>query len=108
MSQSLFGSEFRTDILLVVSMLEETHVRELARVFERSTLQIMRVVDRFELEGVLVSRKLGIERRICLNPRYVAHRELLALLEQLSRSRVDLQEKLAAERRRPRRRGKPL
>ncbi len=102
----LFGSRLRTQILLVLGALEESYPSEIARIVGSQAFPVQRVLDALESEGVVASRKLGVERRTRLNPRYGAVKELRALLSQMLILDTETMDALAQERRRPRRRKK--
>ena len=105
--QALFGSRNRTALLLAVSLLGDTYPTELAEILSVRLYTVQSILSDLEREGVVVSRLLGRTRRISLNPRYFAHRELANLLSKLGQQDVALQQSLAARRRRPRRVTKP-
>lgn len=102
----LFGTATRTNTLLVVHMLGESHASEIAAVLGKSLSRIQGTVDSLERAGVVVGVEEGKARRLRLNPRYPALEELLKLLDKLGALDVPLQEQLATKRRRPRRAGK--
>ena len=104
----LFGSPRRTDLLLLLSLLEESYPSELERLLGITKPGVVYIVDDLEVEGVLISRRLGRTRRISLNPRYFAARELKALLDKLAQGDARLQKIAAGRRARPRRKGKEL
>ncbi len=105
--QELFGNRNRTALLLAVSLLGETYPSELAQVLGVRLYTVQSILAALEREGVVVSRLLGRTRRVSLNPRYFAHKELAVLLSKLGKQDVILQQSLSALRRRPRRAGKP-
>lgn len=103
----LFGSQSRTAILLAVRMLGETYPSELRDMLGVRLYSVQRVLDSLERDAVIVSRAFGRSRRVTLNPRYLAAKELANLLWKIGRQDVALQKLLATKRRRPRRPGKP-
>lgn len=103
----LFGSRTRTSVLLAVRLLGETYPSELATLLGLRLYSVQAVLKSLESEGVIVSRLLGRTRRVALNPRYFAFKELDALLWKVGQQDVALQDALAGKRRRPRRAGKP-
>jgi hypothetical protein len=105
--QELFGNRNRTALLLTVSLLGETYPTELAQVLGVRLYTVQSILAKLEREGVVVSRLLGRTRRVSLNPRFFAHRELALLLSKLGKQDATLQQSLSARRRRPRRVGKP-
>jgi hypothetical protein len=106
--QCLFGSRKQTLVLMLVCLLEETYARELARLVPADAASVSRYLDKLELGGIVVSRYIGKERRVSVNPRFVARKELLALVEKLSAAEPELMERVRRLRRRPRRRGKEI
>ena len=104
----LFGTKTRSDTLLVVSMLGETHSSEIARVLDVSLSQVQRSVDSLERAGILIGVEEGKTRRVRINPRFAMTEELLALLNRMALLDVPLQKRLATLRRRPRRSGKSI
>ncbi len=102
----LFGSALRTRLLVAICLVEESYATELARLIDAKLFPVQRLIDALEIEGVVATRKLGLERRVTLNPRYYAARALAALLIRLGEADRELQEKLLARRTRPRRKGK--
>lgn len=88
---------------------QEGYAREIARFYDTDLDPIQKQLDRLELGGILVSRSVGRTRLYTFNPRYALLPELKALLEKtLSFYPNELQTRLLENRRRPRRRGKPI
>lgn len=106
--QSLFGSRIQTTVLMVVGLLGETYPRELSRLASASVSTISKYLDRLEAQGITVSRYIGKERRVSLNPRFVAYEQLVALIERLSLAEPEIRDTVNSVRRRPRRRGKEI
>ena len=104
----LFGTATRTNTLLAIHMLGETHAAEIARVLQRSPSRIKDAIDSLEQAGVVVGMEVGNARRVVLNPRFVAKAELESLLSRIVTNDAALQERLATLRRRPRRSGKAI
>lgn len=104
----VFGSPPRTDLLILVGLLEESYPRELARLTGINLSSVQNIVDSLDREGVIATRLIGKERRVTLNPRYYAVKELRRYLLRLAAGRPDLERIAASVRRRPRRAGKPL
>jgi len=107
--EPLLGSKNRERVLIFLSARKEGYAREIARFFDTSLFPIQDQLERLETGGVIVSRQVGRTVLYQFNPRYPFLKELLALLEKtISYYPVDMQEELLNNRRRPRRRGKPL
>jgi hypothetical protein len=102
----LFGSTSRGSILVAIGMLGDTYPAELVRMLGLRLFSVQTILAGLEVEGVIASRAFGRSRRITLDPRYVAAKEVEALLAKLGRNSPELQAKLARVRRRPRRPGK--
>jgi len=105
----LFGNETAAKVLLYLQQLESGYPRGIAQGLQIPLSQVQRQLERLEREGVLASRVIGKTRLYQWNPRcgYLDQlRELLARgIEMLPK---EIREAFVSERRRPRRRGKPL
>jgi len=104
----LFGSRRRTQVLLALSLLEESHSRELSRLLNMPLFSVQRIVAALEEEGVFVSRIVGRERRITFNRRYLAFAELQALLRKLAVRDSGVDDAVSQFRSRPRAKGKEI
>ncbi len=102
----LLGSPRRTQVLVLLALLGESYPSELARLLDAQKAAILYILDGLEAEGVLASRPLGRTRRLELDPRYFAAKELRALLLKLAEADDHLQAAAAGRRARPRRKGK--
>lgn len=105
---ALFGNPTRTRILFVLSLLGESYPRELARIIEAPLSAVQKAIDRLETEGVVASRRIGVERRVTLNPRYPFVKDLQSLLFRWAQADTPIVEATRSLRRRPRRRTKSL
>ena len=109
MLEPLLGSVSRERVLIFLFARGEGYAREIARFYKAGLDPIQKQLDRLETVGVLVSRVAGRTRLYVFNPRYPFLKELRSLLERaLSFYPQDLRESLVMNRRRPRRRAKPL
>jgi hypothetical protein len=109
MLQPLLGSESSERALIYILARDEGYATEIARFFKTDLYGIQRQLEKLELGGVLVSRTAGRTRLYTFNPRYPFLDELLALLKKALSFYPDItKEGLLMNRRRPRRRGKPL
>lgn len=104
----LFGSVTRTRVVVMAVALRDTYPRELARLANAPLVSVQRIVDDLEREGILASRLSGNQRRVIVNPEWIASQELRALATRLAETIPDIRATLEAERRRARRRGKPV
>lgn len=109
MLESVLGSISCERVLVFLAAREEGYAREIASFFTTSLAPIQKQLDKLEAGGVLVSRTAGRTRLYTFNPRYPFLAELTAFLTKaVSFYEQDLQDRLLLNRRRPRRRGKPL
>jgi DNA-binding transcriptional ArsR family regulator len=104
----LFGTGIRTKTLIAISVLEETHAAELARLLGAGVTTVRNTLDTLEQAGVVAGVLEGKTRRIKLDKRYRAYEELKVLLEKLALGDPTLLAAIADIRRRPRRAGKAL
>ena len=105
----LFGSKGSEKVLIFIIARGEGYAREISQFFDMDISTVQNQLDKFELGGILASTTKGRTRLYTLDPRYPFLKELKQLLDKaLSFYPEDEQEKLVMERRRPRRRGKPL
>lgn len=109
MLEPLLGSKSRERVLVFLRARNEGYAREIARFFDTNLVQVQKQLDRLEFAGVLAGRPAGRTRLYTLNPRYPFLKELAALLDKaLQFYPQDQRDALLMNRRRPRRRGKPL
>ncbi|MDD2542132.1 MAG: winged helix-turn-helix domain-containing protein [Desulfuromonadaceae bacterium] len=109
MLESILGSISCERVLVFLAARDEGYAREIASFFITSLAPIQKQLDKLEAGGVLVSRTAGRTRLYNFNPRYPFLAELTAFLNKaISFYEQDLQDRLLLNRRRPRRRGKPL
>ena len=109
MLKPLFGTENSERVLIFLLIRNEGYAREIAQFFNTNLYAIQRQLDKFEAGGVLVSRTAGRTRLYQFNPRYPFLSELKQLLEKaFSFYPEQVRESLMMNRRRPRKRGKPL
>ena len=107
--EPLLGPSNRERVLMYLLARREGYAREMARFFATGLAPIQKQLQRLESGGVIVSRTAGRTRLYEFNPRYPFRAELVALLEKaLTFYPPEERERLAMNRRRPRRTGKPL
>lgn len=105
---SLFGSRRKTEILILVALLGDTYPTEIARLLGAPLYSVQTIVEFLDREGVLATSLSGNQRRVLLDPRYFAHKELQTLLLRLADAEPRLRQIAVDRRSRPRRSGKPL
>lgn len=109
MLEAILGSLSSERVLLFILARKEGYATEIAKFYKTDLAPIQRQLDKFEAAGVLASRKAGRTRLYSFNPQCPFLKELKALLEKTMTFCSDsLKEELLKNRRRPRRRGKPL
>lgn len=110
MLEGILGNASAEKVLLYIEQYEEGYATAIARTFDGLSLNMaQRQLDRFERAGALVSSLRGRTRIYTWNPRYVFQRELRAILRKaLEQLPASERKRYFAERRRPRRAGKPL
>ena len=106
-SSSPFGGQTRTRTLLALRLVEESYARELARLLGVSLNGVQSALRGLERDGLVAARAAGRTRLVRLNPRYFAREELQRYLLKLAEPDRELQARIGALRRRPRRTGKP-
>jgi DNA-binding transcriptional ArsR family regulator len=102
----LLGSPRRTQVLVLLALLGESFPSEICRLIDAKKAAVLYILDALEAEGVVVSRPLGRTRRMELDPRFFAAKELRALLLKLAEADDRIQAAAARRRARPRRKGK--
>lgn len=109
MLQPILGSENIERVLVFIFARNEGYATEIARFFETDLYGIQNQLDKLETGSVMVSHLAGRTRLYTFNPRYPFLQELKSLLDKaFTFYPSDVRESLLMNRRRPRRRGKPL
>jgi len=109
MLKPLFGSDTREKVLVFILARDKGYPTEIARFFDTGLNQVQRQLENLEAGGMLVSFTAGRTRLYEFNPRYPFLKELRNLLEKaFSFYPNEVRENLTMNRRRPRRRNKPL
>ena len=109
MIEPIVGSRSSEQVFIFLVARENGYATEIARFFDADLYAIQRQLDRLESADVLVSKKIGRTRVFQFNPRYPFLKELKALLTRVLEYYPDkVKEKLIMNRRRPRKKDKPL
>ena len=95
----LFGRRLRTQVLVLVALLNETYPTQIARLLKSRLLPVQRVIT-LEAQGVLSTRLTGTVRLVTLNPRFFAIAELRDLLLKIGEADLHLAEYCLARSRR--------
>lgn len=103
-----FGSRTRSNVLLLVYMMEETYPTQIAKLLGVSLNQVQMAIESLSRAGMIIEHVEGRQRRVSLNSRSVFAEELRVLLAKQALYATELQDALASVRRRPRRTGKEL
>lgn len=108
--EALFGGQAAAKVLLFMENYGEGHASWIARTFEMPVSEVQKQLKKFEEAGVLVSRMVGTSRVFTWNPRDPALEGLRQLLKSTLEYGIpsDRLKKYFRQRRRPRRKGKPL
>lgn len=104
---TIFGSEQRTRLLLLIAVLGDTYAAELAKYSGASISSVQQSLDLLERDGLIATRQVVV-RVVTLNPAYPAFKELRAFLLRVAEGYPAYQQIGEAIRRRPRRRNKHL
>ncbi len=105
----LFGNESAEKVLLYIENYGSGYGLAIANRYGCAVSQVQRQLERFEREGIIVSRLIGKTRLYEWNPRYLFLNELRAILSKaLSSLPSEIINKYFRDRQRPRRKGKPL
>lgn len=108
--EALFGGQAAAKVLLFMENYGEGYASWIAKTFEMPVSEVQKQLKKFEDAAILVSRMIGTSRMYTWNPRDPA----LDGLRQLLKSTLDYGvpddrlKKYFRQRRRPRRKGKPL
>ena len=109
MLEPILRSKSSEQALIFLVARETGYATEIARFFDADLYAIQKQLERFEESDVLVSSKVGRTRVFQFNPRYPFLDELKSLLKKsLSYYPKNIQEELLLNRRRPRKKDKPL
>ncbi len=109
MLEPIVGSKSSEQVFIFLVARNEGYATEIAKFFSADLYAIQKQLERLENSEVLVSKKIGRTRVYQFNPRYPFLKELKGLLERvLSFYPNDIQESLVMNRRRPRKKDKPL
>lgn len=109
MIESIVGSTNKERVLVYLYARNEGYAREIARFFSVDLAPVQKQLERLEAGGVIYSWRAGKTVLFAFNPRFLFLKELQILLEKVvGFYPEDMQEKLVMNRRRPRRRGKPV
>jgi len=109
MLEGIVGSKSSEQVLIFLAARESGYATEIARFFDADLYAIQKQLERLENSEILVSGNVGRTRVYQFNPRYPFLNELKSLLEKaLGFYPEEIRESLLMNRRRPRKKDKPL
>lgn len=109
MLEAIVGSTSAERVLVFMAAREQGYAAEMAKAFETDLSPIQKQLERMERDGLLISNKVGRTRVYSFNPRNAFIEETLKLAQKaLALYPEDLKEQLLYNRRRPRKKDKPL
>lgn len=109
MLEPIVGSKSSERVLIFLIAREKGYPTEIAKFFNADLYAIQKQLERLENSEVLISAKVGRTRVYQFNPRYPFLNELKSLLEKaLSFYPEEIKTALMLNRRRPRKKDKPL
>jgi hypothetical protein len=109
MLEPIVGSKSSEQVFIFLIARDEGYATEIARFFDADLFAIQKQLERLENSDVLVSKKVGRTRVYQFNPRYPFLDELKNLLTRvLGFYPEEVKEALVMNRRRPRKKDKPL
>lgn len=109
MLEAIFGNQTAAKLMLYLFHYGEAYANGVSKDMDITLSQVQKQLDKFEIAGILVSKKLGTTRLYSFNPKLGVVKKIKELIEVFYES-IPLtdREKMFSERRRPRRRGKPV
>lgn len=109
MLEAIFGNQTAAKIMLYLFHYGEIYANGVSRDMGITLSQVQKQLDRFEVAGLLVSKRMGTTRIYQFNPKLGVVKKVKDLIEDFYEA-IPFQEreKLFSERRRPRRKGKPV
>ncbi|MBE2228760.1 MAG: winged helix-turn-helix transcriptional regulator [Ignavibacteria bacterium] len=109
MLNNLICPKTKEQILLYLAGRNQGYAREIAEYYKTSLSPIQNQLTLLENAGIIYGSSIGRTIVFRLNPRYTFYKELTALLERaLEFLPVNEKEQLLMNRKRPRKRSKPL
>ncbi|WP_026225136.1 winged helix-turn-helix domain-containing protein [Teredinibacter turnerae] len=109
MIEAIVGSTSAERVLMFITARESGYAAEIAKTFSTDISPIQKQLDRLERDGLLINEKIGRTRLYKYNPRYPFVPELKALIDKaIAMAPEAIQDTLLYDRRRPRKKDKPL
>ncbi len=109
MIEAIFGNKTAAQVMLYLFHYGEAYANGLARDMKITLSQVQKQLDKFEAAGILVSKKMGTVRIYSFNPKLGVTKKIKELIQVFYDSiPLEQREEMFHERRRPRRKGKPV
>ena len=109
MLEVLFGNKTAAQVMLYLFHYGEAYANGLAKEQGITLSQVQKQLDKFELAGLLVSKRLGTTRIYEFNTKLGVVKKIKELIEVFYEAiPLEERERLFSARHRPRRRGKPV
>lgn len=109
MFEAILGNKTAAKIMLYLLHYGEGYAREISRELNITLSQVQKQLEKYDLEGILISKDLGKVRMYSFNDKVPAVKEFKKLIKFFYDS-ISIEEKqeLFKVRKRPRRKGKPV
>ena len=109
MLETIFGNQTAAKIMLYLFHYGEAYANGVAKDMSITLSQVQKQLDKFEVAGILISKKFGTTRLYQFNPKLGVVKKIKELVGVFYDSIPLIErEKIFSERRRPRRRGKTV
>lgn len=109
MLETILGNKTAARLMLYLYHYGEAFASGVSKDMSITLSQVQKQLDKFEMAGVLVSKKTGTVRIYEFNPKLGVVKKLKELIGAFYDSMpLEEKEEMFGERRRPRRRGKPV
>ena len=109
MLETILGNQTAAKIMLYLFHYGEAYASGVSKDMAITLSQVQKQLDKFEVAGILVSKKFGTTRLYEFNPKLGVVKKIKELIEVFYDSiPLTEREQMFSERRRPRRRGKPV
>lgn len=109
MIETIFGSETAAKVMLYLYHYGEAYASGLSKDMGITLSQVQKQLDKFDQAGILTSKKIGTTRIYIFNPKLNITKKLQELIGGFYNSlSIEQKEKLFSQRRRPRKKGKPV
>lgn len=109
MLETIFGNKTAAQVMIYLFHYGEAYANGIAKDMNITLSQVQKQLNKFEMADVLVSKKIGTVRIYFFNPKLGVTKKLKELIQVFYDSiPLERREKIFHERRRPRRKNKPI